>query len=403
MRTTGCALLLVGAALVSTATAQSFNYSDFTSTNGLVFNGNAAQAGTVLRVTPSLAQQTGSVWSSAPVVVDTGFDTTFTFQITQLVSNGADGLVFIIHNDRHGTAAIGYGGYAMGYGGAAGTALQNSIAIEIDTWFNTGDLSDNEISVQTAGMGVNGTDAFYSLGSAAPTQNMSDGAVHTMRIRYLPGTLSIFLDNLTTPLFSTAWDFAAGGTWMNNTHVPGMDLINGTLAYVGFTGSTGGAWENHDVLSWSWTSPLGPTTYCTAGTTTNGCSASISASAHPSASLANACDITVTSVEGQKSGILFYGIDNSGFTPGPWASGSASLLCVKHPTQRTSIQSSGGTLNSCNGAYLLDWNAFQTAHPFALGNPWSVGDTVYAQAWFRDPLAVKSTNLSNAVEMTYVP
>jgi hypothetical protein len=25
------------------------------------------------------------------------------------------------------------------------------------------------------------------------------------------------------------------------------------------------------------------------------------------------------------------------------------------------------------------------------------------QAWFRDPPAVKSTNLSNALEMTYVP
>jgi hypothetical protein len=40
---------------------------------------------------------------------------------------------------------------------------------------------------------------------------------------------------------------------------------------------------------------------------------------------------------------------------------------------------------------------------FAFDNPWSVGDKVYVQAWFRDPLDVKSTNLSNALEMTYVP
>jgi hypothetical protein len=403
MRSTGCTLLLAGVALASTASAQSFNYPDFTNTSGLVMNANTAQAGAVLRVTPSLAQQVGSVWRANPVVVDSGFDTTFTFQISALFSNGADGLVFVIHNDRHGTAAIGFTGYAMGYGGAAGTALQNSIAIEIDTWFNTGDLSDNEISVQTAGMGVNGTDGFYSIGHVTPVTNMSDGLAHTMRVRYTPGTLDIFLDNLSMPVLTVPWDFATGGTWMNNTQVPGMNLIGGSGAYVGFTGSTGGAWEDHDVLSWTWTSPLGPSAYCSAGTTTNGCSASISANTSPSVSMSAPCTVTVTNVEGLKSGILFYGIDNSGFSPGTWASGSTSLLCVKHPTQRTPIQSSGGTLNSCNGAFALAWDTFQTNHPTALGNPWSVGAKVYVQAWFRDPPAVKSTNLSDALEMTYAP
>jgi Tol biopolymer transport system component len=146
-----------------------------------------------------------------------------------------------------------------------------------------------------------------------------------------------------------------------------------------------------------------PNVYCTSGTTSHGCSASIGANACPSVSFGTACNITVTGVEGQQSGILFYGIDNSGFTPRLWVAGSTSLLCVKQPTQRTPIQNSGGTLDACSGAYVLDWNAYQTAHPFALGNPWSIGDKVYVQAWFRDPGAVKSTNLSNALEMTYVP
>ena len=76
---------------------------------------------------------------------------------------------------------------------------------------------------------------------------------------------------------------------------------------------------------------------------------------------------------------------------------------MKQPIQRTPIQNSGGTFAACNGSYLLDWDAYQAANPLALGNPWSVDDKVYVQAWFRDPLAVKSTNLSNALEMTYVP
>ena len=146
-----------------------------------------------------------------------------------------------------------------------------------------------------------------------------------------------------------------------------------------------------------------PMSYCTAGTTTNGCSASLMVTDHPSITLAHSCTITVTHVEGLRSGILFYGLDNSGFAPSLWGPGSTSWLCVKHPAQRTPIQNSGGTFGTCDGSLVLDWNAYQSAHPLALGNPWSAGDKVYVQASFRDPLAVKATNLSNALEMTYVP
>jgi Tol biopolymer transport system component len=149
--------------------------------------------------------------------------------------------------------------------------------------------------------------------------------------------------------------------------------------------------------------PMPPSAYCTSGTTTNGCSASISATASPSVSFANPCNLAVTGVEGLKFGLLFYGTDNAGFVPAIWAPGSTSLRCVRYPVQRTSLQNSGGTFAACNGAYSLDWNSYQSAHPFALGNPWSSGAKVYAQAWFRDPSAVKSTNLSNAIELTYVP
>ena len=146
-----------------------------------------------------------------------------------------------------------------------------------------------------------------------------------------------------------------------------------------------------------------PSAYCTAGTSSNGCTALIAASANPSVSFSNLCSINVSSVDGQRSGIVFYGIDHAGYTPTPWASGSTSLLCVKPPMQRTPIQSSGGTSNVCDGAYTLDWNAYQSTHPLAVGNPWSVGAKVYAQVWFRDPLAAKTSNVSNALELTYVP
>jgi hypothetical protein len=147
----------------------------------------------------------------------------------------------------------------------------------------------------------------------------------------------------------------------------------------------------------------GPSVYCTAGTSTNGCVPAITADNQPSLSQANPCNVTVANVEGQKSGLIFYGVDNSGFVPTVWGLGGTSYLCVKAPTQRTNTQSSGGTLLQCDGSLALDWNAFQSANPASLGNPWAAGHRVFAQAWYRDPPAPKTTNLSDAVELTYAP
>jgi hypothetical protein len=147
--------------------------------------------------------------------------------------------------------------------------------------------------------------------------------------------------------------------------------------------------------------PALPVAYCTSGTTTNGCAASIGADANPSVSVANACNITISGVEGQKTGIVFYGLDQ---LPQAWCvSGGSSFLCVKSPTYRSGAQASGGTVGQCDGTLSLDWNAFQAANPGALGSPFSSGQKIYVQGWFRDPPACKSTSLSNALEMTYVP
>jgi hypothetical protein len=145
-----------------------------------------------------------------------------------------------------------------------------------------------------------------------------------------------------------------------------------------------------------------PTTYCTPGTSTNGCTPSMSALNNPNVAHSNSCIIDVAGVEGQKSGILFYSLAQ--FIQ-PWCSlgGGSSLLCVKAPTMRTIGQNAGGTAGTCDGALQLDWNAYQLANPTALGNPWAAGAVAYAQGWFRDPPACKTTFLSETLCMTYVP
>ena len=143
--------------------------------------------------------------------------------------------------------------------------------------------------------------------------------------------------------------------------------------------------------------PVLPIVYCTAGTTTHGCAATIAGTGTPSASAGSGFTLSASSIEGQKQGLFFYGLDNAGFAPSPWGPGT-SWLCVKPSTQRTPMLSSGGTANLCDGNFALDWNAYIAANAGALGNPFSAGQHVFAQAWFRDPPAPKSTNLSNAFE-----
>jgi formylglycine-generating enzyme required for sulfatase activity len=144
-----------------------------------------------------------------------------------------------------------------------------------------------------------------------------------------------------------------------------------------------------------------PQPYCTAGTSTNGCTPSINANVQPNTANTAGCVITVSGVPGNRQGLVFYGVDNTGFAPTPWGFGSTSFLCVKPPIQRLGApQSSGGASGQCNGSYVINWDAFQTANPTALGNPWIAGDKVFVQSWYRDPSAPKTANLSNALELT---
>ncbi|MCY3003552.1 MAG: immunoglobulin domain-containing protein [Planctomycetota bacterium] len=194
-----------------------------------------------------------------------------------------------------------------------------------------------------------------------------------------------------------AWPSGAAG--IDNAPLASVATASGTYTlhlydwYVTADSGSLGAWEL------CFDTPAGPISYCTAGTTTNGCNALISASANPSASLATACTLTVANVEGQKVGLVFYSV--SGLNNAPW--NGSSFLCVKAPTQRTATQNAGGLAGVCDGQMVLDWNAYQSSNPGALGNPFAAGMKVWAQGWFRDPPAPGTTNLSNAVELTVLP
>ena len=145
--------------------------------------------------------------------------------------------------------------------------------------------------------------------------------------------------------------------------------------------------------------PLGPVSYCTAGTSASGCQASLTATGTPSATAASGFDLVASSVEGAKDGLFFFG--TTGRQANSWGNGS-SYQCVTPPVKRAGLLLGSGTVGLCDGSFLQDLNARWTARPPQ--NP-GAGAIVQAQLWYRDPFNTsnQTTSLSNAIEFVVGP
>ncbi len=274
------AMLTVAMGVGDAAAAQcpaSPSYAPDFSANGscLALNSSAALVSggsTVLQITSSTGNQTGSAWYLTPQTVESGFTTTFQFQFTNPSNPPADGIAFVVQNS--GTGAIGFtggSGGAIGYGDAdantdpsQGSGIPNSLAIEFDTFQNGWDPaavngSVSHVAIQSCGTGPNtshhgvlcgGTTGNNStLGAPVVTANMADGATHSVTITYVPAcpsctpatvaNIQVVLDGVSLYPNGVAVDLSSIG------------LGSGGTAYVGFTGATGGDWETQDIESWT--------------------------------------------------------------------------------------------------------------------------------------------------------
>jgi hypothetical protein len=140
-------------------------------------------------------------------------------------------------------------------------------------------------------------------------------------------------------------------------------------------------------------------TYCTAGTSASGCQAAISSTGRASASAASGFQLLTTGVEGNKSGLYFFG--TNGRQAAPWGSGS-SFQCVVPPVKRAGLLNGTGTNGNCDGTFAQDLNALWSGAPAK--NP-GAGALVQAQLWYRDPQSTsnQATSLSNAIEFAVCP
>jgi hypothetical protein len=140
--------------------------------------------------------------------------------------------------------------------------------------------------------------------------------------------------------------------------------------------------------------------YCTSGTSSIGCVATIGGSGVASASASSGYFVTTSGVEGQRQAITFYSLLGPKAPPTPFGAG---FLCVKSPTQRTGNLQASGTPGLCNGLVSIDILDWAQTHPAGQGVPFTAGLTLNFQSSIRDPLSPGTRVMSNAIQVTLLP
>ena len=236
-------VFLVSVLSARQAVAITFSYGDFSSTAGLTINGDAAQAGYVLRLVPNSDTRSGTAYQTTAVPLDatTGFSTSFEFLVTTDAGNPTDGFTFLLQNDAAGATALGAGSQGLGYVG-----LSPSVAVVFRG------RNPNLIGVITGGVDpANLPVPFQPSGYATFTEGAFYNTNQFAWIDYDPSStvLSVYLNSTSlkpgSPVMSTTVDVF--GTL-------------GSQAYVGFSAGNGGAFGDQDILNWSFTSVPEPAT-----------------------------------------------------------------------------------------------------------------------------------------------
>lgn len=332
----------------------------------LYVGGHFTSAGGV--ATPHLAKWNGQTWSAVGGGIALGSSTLANFVDTLTVGSLAGSAPRLFVGGR--------------FAAAGGVAVKNVATWNGQVWSALGAGLDGDVTALAMfdDGGVHGPSlfaggSFYSVGSVVlPTAARWDGQ---------------------------AWSGVEDAGLFNVKAITAFDDGTGSASalYLG-----GGFGQNAGPYLAKWQGcPLPGTwrSYCSAGTSSNGCTPSINASGSPSVAATSGFTIDVTGVEGAKQGLIFYGIN--GRANFAWGAGSTSFQCVKAPVQRMGSLASGGTSGLCNGSFSVDWLAYLAASGGGLGAPFAAGEIVNAQAWYRDPPAAKTTNLSNALEFTLAP
>jgi hypothetical protein len=255
--------LLASLALTAAAHADVVaNYPNFSTLDGLTLVGSTSATSTsdgmVLRLTPDSVRTSGAAYSTSAVGLGAGdiFSTSFEFRFTNAGGlDPADGITFVL---AAAPDHLGSDGSGLGYAGVA-----HSVAIEFDSFENLGnDVGSNHVAIDT-----NGTLSDFSLTNVYGIQNCLIGASHLAAGCMSNGDLwSVLIGydgaNLSVSLLDTD---RKSDPFVAYTSLP-INIaatLGTTSAFVGFTASTGGGFENQDIVNWRFANSTQITTFNT--------------------------------------------------------------------------------------------------------------------------------------------
>jgi hypothetical protein len=230
----------MGFANIANAEMVQVYYSDFSDTSNLQLNGDAAvhtpNSEDMLTLTGSNYNEAGSAFSLNAFTLpdDAAFSAFFSFNMVstpglggdQNGGYGGDGLTFTLQTVSNTAGSQGGG---LGYAG-----LENSIAIEFDTWQNDnfGDISTNHV-----GVNVNGD--VQSVVAVDELTRFNDGDSWYVWVDYdgYEDTLSVRYSLLPSRPEDASISY----------NVDLVNILGSSDVYVGFTASTGGAFQSQSI------------------------------------------------------------------------------------------------------------------------------------------------------------
>ncbi|KAI7902788.1 uncharacterized protein BX663DRAFT_552182 [Cokeromyces recurvatus] len=198
------------------------------------------------RITQAIPDQRGATYYKKPIQLNDklkGLEVEFAFRITNnlgkpTIGQGADGFAFVIQ--AQGNNALGEGGCQLGYGG-----IKNCLAIEFDTYQSfdrCAEPSGNHISVHGRKPPLgNSAHQDYSLAYTFRLPPLQNG-------QWMKAKIRLFINYIIEVGLKENND-AEYIQVLKATHINFMDYLTGgqNEAWIGFTASTGGLAENHDI------------------------------------------------------------------------------------------------------------------------------------------------------------
>ena len=247
--------LLIGTSASVNATI--VTYTDFSDLSGFTLNGvtntlntggtgvTAADGSKVLRLTNDYSQSGSAFLTNSILLEDNNgfqasFSTAFDFQISNPLSGGADGIVFVVQTEAN---TAGGGGGGIGYIG-----IDNSVGIEFDNWYNGAQDGVYDISTNHVGINLNGS--VNSVIDENVSPDFDNGGIWHAWVDYngasdlLEVRLSTVATRPTSALLSYTVDL--------------VSVLGQSSAFIGFTSGTASAAAYHDIRAWQFTNTLNP-------------------------------------------------------------------------------------------------------------------------------------------------